>query len=130
MKKITAFIFIALFLMLLTPRQNVKATILKTTRVASALSRPLFVTSPPGDTARLFIVEQFTAKIKILTGGSILPVPFLDIDDLVINTGNERGLLGLAFHPNYASNGYFYVNYIDNSGNTVIARFQVPVIRM
>lgn len=105
--------------------QKSNAAVLKTIRVASGLSRPVFVTSPPGDTARLFIVEQQTAKIKILTGGIVLPTPFLNIDDLVINGGNEQGLLGLAFHPSYASNGYFYVNYNDNSGNTVIARFKV-----
>ena len=125
MKKMTTLIAITLFLMQWTSWQDARAAALKTTRVASGLSRPLFVTSPPGDTARLFIVEQHTARIKILTGGSILPTPFLDINDLVINTGNERGLLGLAFHPNYASNGFFFVNYVDNSGNTVIARFQV-----
>ena len=124
MKKIIAIVFV-LFLMQSTSLQKVGATVLATTRVAFGLSRPVFVTSPPGDTARLFIVEQQTARIKILTGGSILPTPYLDINDLVIDTGNERGLLGLVFHPNYASNGYFFVDYVDNSGNTVIARLKV-----
>ena len=72
---------------------------------------------------RLFVVEK-RGWIKIVnTDGSVNVTPFLNIDNLVIDTGSERGLLGLAFHPNYASNGYFYVNYINNSGNTVISRF-------
>jgi glucose/arabinose dehydrogenase len=73
--------------------------------------------------ARLFVVEQ-DGLIKIInTNGTIQSTPFLDINDRVINSGNERGLLGLAFHPNYSVNGYLYVNYINNSGNTVISRF-------
>jgi glucose/arabinose dehydrogenase len=72
---------------------------------------------------RLFVVEQ-DGVIKIIEeNGNIISTPFLDINDRVINTGNERGLLGLAFHPDYATNGYFFVNYINNSGNTVISRF-------
>jgi glucose/arabinose dehydrogenase len=86
---------------------------------------PLYVTSPPGDTQRLFIVEQVTAQIKILQNGVVLATPFLDLNSLVINNGGEQGLLGLAFHPNYAANGYFYVNYTANSGNSVTARYQV-----
>ena len=98
---------------------------LQTERIASGLSRPVFVTAPPGDTLRLFIVEQFSAQIKMMKGDVLLATPFLDINDLVIDNGNERGLLGLAFHPDYALNGYLFVNYTDNSGNTVIARFTV-----
>jgi glucose/arabinose dehydrogenase len=70
---------------------------------------------------RLFIVEQ-AGRIRIVADGVVRPVPFLDISFLV-TAGGERGLLGLAFHPDYASNGFFYVNYIDAAGDTVIARF-------
>ncbi|MEW6744847.1 MAG: PQQ-dependent sugar dehydrogenase [Planctomycetota bacterium] len=99
---------------------------LTTVRVASGLARPLFLTAPPGDLQRLFIVEQRTARILILKNGSLLPDPFLDINSKVIDSGNERGLLGLAFHPDYASNGSFYVNYNRNGdGDTVIARYHV-----
>lgn len=88
---------------------------------ASSFSSPINIKNAGDD--RLFVVEQ-RGKIKILNAdGTTNATPFLDIDNLVIDTGNERGLLGLAFHPNYASNGYFYVNYINNSGNTVISRF-------
>ena len=96
-----------------------------TVRIANGLSRPLFVTHAPGDYERIFIVEQWTARIKIfnLTTNSLEATPFLDIDSLVIGTGNERGLLGLAFHPDYQSNHKFYVSYNDNSGTSVIAQF-------
>lgn len=72
--------------------------------------------------SRLFIVEQI-GTIKILNAdGSTNSQPFLNINDNVL-AGGEQGLLGLAFHPNYSNNGYFFVNYINNSGNTVISRF-------
>lgn len=77
--------------------------------------------------SRLFIVEQ-DGYIQILNSdGTKNPTPFLDIDNLVINisSGDERGLLGLAFHPNYSINGFFYVNYINSDDETVISRFSV-----
>jgi glucose/arabinose dehydrogenase len=79
--------------------------------VASGLDEPLFVTSPPGDT-RLFIVEKL-GVIKIVKNGQVLPTPFLEIPVVgeSAQTGNEQGLLGLAFHPLYAMNGRFYVFY-------------------
>jgi glucose/arabinose dehydrogenase len=98
---------------------------LRTMRVASGLSKPLFVTSPPADSSRLFIVEQNSGQIKILSGGMVLPTAFLDIGDLITSSGNEQGLLGLAFHPDYSSNGYFFVNYTDTLGNTTVARYKL-----
>lgn len=89
--------------------------------IASSFNRPVSIKHAGDD--RLFIVEQ-DGLIKIINGdGTVQSAPFLDIDSRVINTGNERGLLGLAFHPSYATNGYFFVNYINNSGNTVVSRF-------
>ena len=74
--------------------------------------------------SRLFIVEQ-DGIIKILnSNGSVNATPFLSITNLT-NQSGEQGLLGLAFHPNYASNGFFYLNYTNNSGDTVIARYSV-----
>lgn len=104
---------------------SARASRISTKRVASGLSRPLYVTVPQGDTDRLFIVEQHTGRIKILNlnTGLINSTPFLDIDGLA--TGNEQGLLGLAFHPNYSTNGFFYVNFNDSSGTTNIRRYQV-----
>jgi glucose/arabinose dehydrogenase len=73
---------------------------------------------------RLFIVQK-TGQIKIINSdGTVRPTAFLDIDPLVINGGSEEGLLGLAFHPNFVSNGYFYVYYTNLSGNNVVARYQ------
>jgi hypothetical protein len=72
---------------------------------------------------RLFVVER-AGVIKILNSdGTVNNTPFLDINSQVIDDGGEQGLLALAFHPNYSSNGFFYVNYINNSGDTVISRF-------
>ena len=63
--------------------------------------------------------------IRIYQDGRLLPEPFLDIRQRVGSRGNEQGLLGLAFHPAYAQNGLFYVNYTDLNGDTVVARFSV-----
>ena len=74
---------------------------------------------------RLFVVEK-SGKIKILNqNGSVNSTPFLDIEDRVSTNANERGLLGLAFHPNYPENPFFFVNYTNNSGATTISKFSV-----
>ena len=109
---------------ILAPSRAAGANVLKTVRVASGLSGPVFATSPPGDTQRLFIVEFNTGRIKILKNGSVLGTAFLDIGSLVTNDTNF-GLLGLTFHPNYASNGFFYVQYVDNAFHPTVARYQV-----
>lgn len=89
---------------------------------ADGLSSPLGIENAGDD--RLFVNEQ-DGLIKVLSSdGTVNPVPFLDIDSQ-ISSGGERGLLGLAFHPDYANNGYFFVNYTNNSGNTVVSRFSV-----
>jgi glucose/arabinose dehydrogenase len=103
-------------------------TPLTTVRVAQGLTLPLYVTAPPGDTHRLFIVEQRTgtsADIKILNllTGTVSATPFLTING--VSTGTEQGLLGLAFHPSYASDGYFYVDFTDSTGTTNIRRYTV-----
>ncbi|WP_264565909.1 PQQ-dependent sugar dehydrogenase [Flavobacterium sp. N3904] len=89
---------------------------------ATGFTRPLEITNA-GD-SRLFVVEQ-GGIIKILNSdGTTNPNPFLNISSLITNSG-ERGLLGLAFHPNYATNGFFFINYINLAGNTVIAKYSV-----
>ena len=85
------------------------------------LSAPLDLQVAPGDTARLFIAEK-TGRIRILKNGALNPAPFLDISSRVSN-GSEQGLLGLAFHPQYATNHRFYVDYTDGSGNTHVVEF-------
>ena len=93
--------------------------------VASGFANPVLVTAPRNDSARLFVVEQCTARIRIIRNGAVLPTPFLDINPLVSSNCGEDGLLGLAFHPNYAQNGFFYVSYTDNNLLSTIARYQV-----
>ena len=100
---------------------------LKITPFATGFSKPVDITHPKED-ARLFVVEQ-TGKIKILNpDGTTNPNPFLVLNSTVISSDGERGLLGMAFHPDYATNGYFYLNYTNPNGNTVIARYSVDPI--
>jgi glucose/arabinose dehydrogenase len=90
-------------------------------------NRPLTIRHSGDGSGRLFIVEQ-DGTIHIFDGSSILAIPFLDISNIVNSGGNEQGLLGLAFDPGYATNGYFYVNYTksgSNSGDTIIERYSV-----
>src|ERR1043165_20281 len=105
---------------------------LTTVRLATGLTNPLFVTSPPGDTRRLFIVEQrgsggvaSQAQIKILNlqTNTVNATPFLTISPVA--TDSEQGLLGLAFDPNYATNGRLFVDYTKRSVTTVVARYTV-----
>src|SRR5436190_7914290 len=70
---------------------------------------PVYLTSPPGDTARLFVVE-LAGQIRVLRHDTLLAVPFLDVSRK-IESGGERGLLSVAFHPQYATNGRFYVYF-------------------
>ena len=93
--------------------------------VESGFASPVYLTTPPGDTARLFVVEQ-GGQIGIIQHGVSLPTPFLDITSRVAS-GGERGLLSVAFHPNYAANGFFYVNYTDLNGDTRVERYTVSV---
>jgi glucose/arabinose dehydrogenase len=89
---------------------------------ATGLSSPVGIYNCGDD--RLFILEQAAGDIEILNSSGQIIGQFLDLTGL-ISTGGERGLLGLAFHPNYDENGYFFVNYTNNAGNTVIARYTV-----
>ena len=90
--------------------------------VASGLAFPVDLTAPPGD-SRLFVAEK-GGRIRIIKDGVLLGTPFLDIHGLV-SGGGEQGLLGLAFHPQYATTGRFVVDYTDASGDTRIAVYHV-----
>jgi glucose/arabinose dehydrogenase len=98
---------------------------LTTELVVGGLDEPLFVTAAPGDDERLFILEQHTGRIRIFDLGSqeLLPTDFLTIAG--VGSDNEQGLLGLAFHPQYATNGRFYVNITNAEGDTEIRRYEV-----
>ncbi len=91
---------------------------------ASGFSRPVDITHCGDD--RLFVVEQHQARIWILDKNGVkLPTPFLNLGTAAVSTGNEQGLLGLAFHPNYPLIPYFYVNFTIPGGTTRVSRFSV-----
>ncbi len=90
--------------------------------IVSGLDRPVDVESAYDGSGRLFIIEKYGA-IRIFKDGLLFDQPFLNIDDRVNDVSNEMGLLGLAFHPDFEQNGFFYVNYTGDGGHTRISRF-------
>jgi glucose/arabinose dehydrogenase len=102
------------------------ASAISTVRVAAGLTKPVFATAPAGDYSRLFILEVHSGQIKILdlVTGQIAPTPFLTISNLATGFA-EQGLHGLAFHPDYANNGQFFVKYTDSTGANRVERYQV-----
>ena len=90
--------------------------------VATGFVSPTDIEFPDDGSGRMFVLEQ-AGQIRIVKGGKVASGTFLDINSKVGSAGNEQGLLGLAFHPDFKANPYFYVNYTDVNGNTVIARF-------
>lgn len=91
--------------------------------VAEGFDKPLFVTHAGDGSGRLFVVEQ-GGTVRIVENGQTLSEPFLDVSNLVSCCG-ERGLLGLAFHPEFEQNGLFYINYTGTNGDTVVAERRV-----
>jgi glucose/arabinose dehydrogenase len=89
----------------------------------SGLESPLLVTHAGDGSNRMFIIEQ-PGRIRIVSDGELLVAPFLDVSD-AITAGGEQGLLGLAFHPDYESNGRFFIDYTDAEGNDVVAEYAV-----
>ncbi len=94
--------------------------------VAEGFDRPLLLTNAGDDSGRLFVVEQ-TGRIWMVQNGERLPAPFFDLSGAVsrISGYSERGLLGLAFHPDYADNGRLFVDYTNRDGDTVVAEYAV-----
>ena len=91
--------------------------------VTEGLENPLFLTQAGDGSRRLFVVEQ-PGRIRVLEGHALMPAPFLDITKQILS-GGERGLLGLAFHPDYRHNGRFFVNYTRKpDGATVLAEYR------
>jgi glucose/arabinose dehydrogenase len=91
--------------------------------VASGLNFPLYLTAPPNDVSRLFVVEK-GGTIRIISNGAVLATPFLDVSALV-SGGPEQGLLCLVFDPNYSVNKRFFISYTDLGDSVKIARYHV-----
>jgi hypothetical protein len=120
-----------------SPAKSQSLPAMDTVTVASGLSRPVFVTSPPSDYNRIFVIEQqiesppssnqWIGRIRVVhldpPNTGVNATPFLTITGLA--GGNEQGLLGLAFDPAYATNGKFYVHYTASNRDIVIAQYQV-----
>jgi glucose/arabinose dehydrogenase len=104
-----------------TPEATIARPGLRLKRIGD-FDNPVYVTAPPGDRGRIFVVEQ-GGTVRIVRGGSKLDRPFLDVSDR-ISSGGERGLLSLAFAPDYASSGLFYVYYTAADGDIRIVEYR------
>ncbi|MBL8733208.1 MAG: PQQ-dependent sugar dehydrogenase [Planctomycetes bacterium] len=94
------------------------------TELFGTFTAPVQLLSPPGDSRRIFVVEK-TGQIRVVRDGVVLPTPFLDLGANVL-VNYEQGLLGMAFHPDYRANGYFFVDYTQvGTGTTIIARYRI-----
>jgi len=127
-KKILQRGFYTILFLCITPLQGLpqeNLPLLTLTPIISGLESPVEIVNSEDSSGRLFIILQ-SGQVVILDNNNLLEIPFLDIRERVQNSGrqgDERGLLGFAFHPQYASNRFFYVNYTNSQGNTVISRF-------
>ena len=91
-------------------------------QAVSGLTQPVFITNARDGSGRLFIVER-AGRIRIFKQGNLLATPFLDIETIVNHTGSEQGLVALAFHPGYKTNGRFYTVNTDSNGSLVLSRY-------
>jgi glucose/arabinose dehydrogenase len=92
--------------------------------VADGFDQPVALLSARDGSGRLFVVER-SGLVHIIQNGEVLPVPFLDLGDRIGLTGStSAGILGMAFHPDFGKNGFFFVHYTNTSGQSVISRFQ------
>ncbi len=106
-----------------SPSPSPTPTSIRLHALVTGLSQPVYVTAPPGDALRLFIVEK-GGRILIFKDGALLATPFLDLGGQV-STGGEQGLLSMAFHPDYAANGRFFVDYTNLAGDTRVVEYKV-----
>jgi glucose/arabinose dehydrogenase len=110
---------------LASSKDNVPANLrVELAPVVGGLDTPVGISNAGDGSERLFVVEK-VGRIRVVRNGVLEESAFLDITDRVGAAASEQGLLGLAFHPDYAGNGSLFVNYTNRQGNTVIARFSV-----
>ena len=103
------------------------SSLLRLEIITTGLNSPVFLTAAPGDNARLFVVEKAGAiRIIDLATHQVLPTPFLDLTS-EINPAGEQGLLGLAFHPDFDANRFFYVYLSNLGGDSEVRRYTAPV---
>lgn len=110
-----------------TPTPTPTTPSVKLTSLVTGLSAPLDLEISDDNSGRMFVVEQ-SGRVKIISNGAVLPTAFLDISGIVSQEGGELGLLGIAFHPGFATHPIFYANYTQTVGGqlkSVIAEFQV-----
>jgi len=131
LSKWTKILMLALASLMLIPpaAAQIDAVQYQWVEVVNGLDNPLLVTHAGDGSGRLFAVEQ-TGAIWVIQEGQLSDQPFLDVSALLSNDVfrggySERGLLGLAFHPDYESNGLFFINHTDVNGNSVVARYTV-----
>src|SRR5918994_4772140 len=123
--KPVSWLAVALLVVAGLPPAGTRAAEVNLATVATGFDRPLFVTGAgTNDEQRLFVVEQ-AGIIRVVDVETGQHSPFLDITGIVNDEANERGLLGLAFHPNYETNRLFYVDYTRGNGDIVVARYEV-----
>ena len=116
-----------IFILLLSLNIMLKANDLAVMKVADVPAKALYVTQPKGEVDRLFVLNQ-KGMVYIIKNGLTLETPFINISDRVhgsLTPGSEEGLLGLAFHPDYTKNGYFYLNYVNKNDSSIVSRFSV-----
>ena len=117
------YIYLILFIQFLFPGEPKLSSI----KFAEGYAKPVYICQPPGDNDRLFVLEQ-KGVIKIIKNGKKVRKPYADLRNRIhnpIKPGDERGLLGLAFHSDYQTNGFVYINYSDEDDHTIVSRFRV-----
>lgn len=118
MKKLSL-AFVAIFILFIVSKSQ---PVISFQTITTGLASPVDIANAKDGSNRLFVVEK-AGTIRIWNGTSLLADPFLNITPIVRSTGSEQGLLSLAFHPNYAANGYFFVWYTNTLGYVTLARY-------
>ncbi len=108
-------------LFVVTPLASARGDALRLVRIGT-FNSPVYVTAPRTESGRLYVVEQ-AGRIRVVQGRTPRPTPFLDITSQV-KSGGEQGLLSVAFHPNYAENRLFYVDFTDTNGDTRVVEYR------